>query len=779
MIAGSVTKEIISHSGPEGGSASADLTASYDSRRDQSMTGGPDEYSASADRRNSIDDSGEGEVQINCFEDILYCQKLIANRQIERGVQLLTAEFFPRHTYDLFADFPDDPELADIFINYLADEELLKHVTIHDLTNSCDALLRQFAAKFRFIYHLLENLNETAFLCLAPDIPCEDICLVPANFVKRYPKDFVYGINLVSIYSPEQISIVTNAVAACLILDPTYLHYMGRREQWEAINPLCVGYMPTLSEVDLDQLLQNDVIPGNMFSYYSGEFSDATLTALTAKHLRYYGTESNKQLSTLNLNLISPNAAPGVSSEMFKKFILSRKEPVILKGMWRKFSESIFSSFAHAHEVRKLAANISGEAYKELTKAQVSFILKFPEACGGIPEDADISKARLESIGLLSSKCFAAMNPKIQMKIISSGAALPDNILEYIGSQELLKMDYSIYSLNKLKGRNVKKMIENLSSKIEEKQLHACRLIKEPEVLRRMRIFKKTMPKNCWKFMTMKIKAKNVLKNPTLFAGRPKVLKTLLENEKGYTSNINLVGKRGIQKLTAGRAGRECRFMSLSVFARMSGEFRSGLSPTCICNLPFLSQLDAEEMLHFVPDGFAHVDNKQARDLHYENLTNRHLEHLSEAVNFTRTAGSSMTRNILVNQIKPCRLSHLPARVWGTIPPSAFAVFSDPSILSRIPGEKMAYWTKEQVSMIPKDTLASLDKEQATLIGTLSGEKSSLVKYLVGIIPRKNMPANVVLGERIHGQSNSASSSIRSITCTAVLAALMTVALLL
>jgi hypothetical protein len=344
------------------------------------------------------------------------------------------------------------------------------------------------------------------------------------------------------------------------------------------------------------------------------------------------------------------------------------------------------------------------------------------------------------------------------MKIISSGAALPDNILEYVGSQELLSMKFSIFSLNKLRGKNLVKMIEKLSSKIDDRHSHACRLIKDPETLRSLRIFKKAMPKNCWKFMSMKIKAKNVLKNPTLFAGRPKVLKTLLENEKGLVSNLNRVTKRGIEKLTAGRAGRECRYMDYVSFSSLDGHFRSGLSPTCVANLSFLADLDEEEMIHFAPKAFSQIDAKLAKKL-----------------NFTRTAGAALTRDVLENQIKPSRLSHLPGRVWGTVPPSAFAIFSSADILARIPGEKMVYWTKEQMEMIPKKVLAELNKEQATLVGSLSGEKRALVKYLVGIVPRDNI-AKTVLGERFNDQPNKASMPIQSIAYTFALTGLLTAA---
>lgn len=729
----------------------------------------------------SSDYSESSEFSFDYSNDVDLMQKLVVRGRFKEASNFLSVKFFHHHNSNLFASFPEDPELAGEFMDILRENGLFDFLTVQDLNNSCQALIAEFGRNIEFLHHIMEDMDVDTYSNMCEHVDDKHVPLIPIKFVQRHPEDFVRGFGCLNLYSPEQIRFVTNIVACCKVIAANEYPLVDSRAKWEAINPMCLKYAKDLSEQDLSLHLHVGIIPGNMFSYYTGEFSDRTFQCLTAKHLSYYGSEAKRRTSPVDLNLIAPLAAPGVSPSMFNQFIARQSkegEPIVLKGIWKHLPDNVFSEFRDPEDFANLASKISGECYQEMKKSQIAAILKHPEACASIRGDAEIPKHRIEELGI-SSKCFAAMNAQLKMKIIISGAALPDNILEYVGSQELLKMEFSIFSLNRVKGKNMVKIIENLSSKIDDKQSHACRLIKTPENFRDMRIFRRAIPKNCWKFMTMKIKAKNVLKNPTLFAGRPKILKTLLENDKGVASNLNKVEKRGIQKLTAGRAGRECRYMTKPMFDDLSGDFRSGLSSTCIASLPFLSSLDEEEMLHFVPDAFSHIDEKLAKNLRFENLTNRHLEHLSEAIGFTRTAGSSLTRTVLENQIKPNRLSHLPARVWGTVPPSSFAIFNDPSILSRIPGEKMVYWTKDQVAMIPRNVLTGLDREQATLIGSLSGEKTAMIKHLMGIVPKKNMMVRTVLGERIKGQSSSASSSARSTVCSAVFTGLMTAALFL
>lgn len=673
------------------------------------------------------------DFEIN-FEILDQMEDLACEGDFEQTAELFHPSIFPHHSTRLFSDMKEDPAVHSDFVNMILANGVLGYVTEEDIMVSSDELCGEYGMHVMILSARLGRMRESCFVRMAEWTLPEHIRYIPVSFVQKFPVTFVAAFDAVGQYSPEQLAVVTSVPQACDTMNSLRLKMMRKPEQFQMFRPMCLLNLPELHRADFSYALSQGMVPPEFFAYYDGDLHDACWPHMTAKHIRYLAAESPTMTANVPLERITPAAARGVTPNQFMYFYQHRRAGGIelVKGQWAKFPRSIFNNLRTARDYVGLAIKLTPSNYKFMTTWQINAILQHPEACAHIADGSfrDMSRRVMSRLNF-SSKCFANIKPRLQYKILTSDIKLSDDVLEHISSKHLLKMDYSIYTLNKIKAKNRKQIIRNLSSKVESGTHHACRLVKNADVLHKMRIFREQMPKKCWQFMGFKIKVKHIVKDPKLFAGRPKVLKTIVQNDK-YVLNFRRFTRRNMEALTAGKAGYECKHIPRRIYDNMTGEQRVGLSPQCVASLPFLKDLQQDEIMNLRPNAFAKFSSRMAVNVNFGTLFNHHLEHLSEDVPVDETVGSLLTKDILENQIGAERLSHLPARIWATVPTSAFTIFRDRNILSRVAGSKMAYWTPEQVKMIPKETFIHLNPDQATCIGDLTTEKPRLAQYLQG-----------------------------------------------
>lgn len=697
--------------------------------------------------------------------------------------ELFELSVFPYHTPELFSDMAQNVRICRDFMSTMLAHDVISLITEDDIMVSHNALCKFYANYVNVLGKNLKSMSESCFLSMADQIIPEHIPYIPIEFVRRNPRTFVTALDRYQYYTPEQIAVVTNVPIACISMNAERLTFMRTAEQFRMFRPMCLLHVQDFVRADLSVALSEGMVPGDFFAHYNGRLHENVWPHLTAKHIQYMGTELRAApTSALRLPKITAAAAKGVTPDQFS-FYLKQHGPgqvELVNGQWANFPKTIFNNLRRADSYVDLAIKLTHLNYGYMTLKQINSILKYPEACAYIPDTIPMVMKRRKLNRLkFSSMCFANMKPRLQYRILTADIQLPENILEHISSKHLLKMDYSIYTLNKLKSNNRKEIIRNLSSKVITGSHHACRLVKNIEVLQKMRIFRQEMPKKCWQHIGFKIKVKHILKAPKLFAGRPQVLKTLLKNEKKYSANFAKLSRRDMEKLTAGKAGYECRHFTRHQFKSTTGEQRMGLSPLCVASLPFVDDLQEDEVMHLKPNAFSQFTAKMASKLNFRSLFNHHLEHISEDVPVEETVGSLLTKDVLENQIGADRLSHLPARIWATVPPSAFTIFRDNDVLNRVSGSKMAYWRNEQVRFIPKNTLMQMNPDQAMAIGDLTKEKSELAEYLqrrdLKFDPEVRQALDMRFGPLIKSQSSA--SHLMNISTAMATAVLVTLAL--
>lgn len=611
-------------------------------------------------------------------------------------------------------------ELAEM----IASKDLYHLLTEEDVAASGPTMCFSYGSKLGKIGDKLGPMSEVCFQYVLEG--CSDyhqLKYISPTFVERNVLVFTANIKALDFLSVEQIQIITNVPVACECIENQSLARLTTAEQWKAVNPSCLYSIEDMDKVDLSTALSNGIIPYEQFSYMKSGLNLASTDALTEKHVRYYQVNVIQTTSPLHCSWLKPDACKGLSPEMFKKwFEWVDKENLLVsleQDSWKNLPKNIFREFASESASLRLVFILCRRSYPNLTAEQLRFFFHYPAVCASLLPGAIFSKEEFKK-SKISSTCFNRMSPNLKYHILTFGYSLPDNILEHETSQSIKKLIGGIESLSKIKAKNKRKIIQNVSKRVKDGKRHACRLIKDLAIFKSLRIFREVVPGGCWENLGFTIQSRHVLRAPKLLAGRPKVLKTILQKESnGYV--LGKLSPRTMKRMTSGKAANECKYMKYDQFKQLGEELCKALSPKCVASLTFLKDLKSEDYALFGPKAFSYLDNHSAQGINFGDLLNDQLENISNEADFERTVGKLLTNDVLDNQITHKRLNFIPARVWGAVPTDGFCIFRSPEIFARISGEKMVYWTAEQVRMIPSDVLASMNPNQAKRIGHLIG----------------------------------------------------------
>lgn len=662
-------------------------------------------------------------------EEVLKLQDAVVMADFKTAEPLFEKHNFAYHTPDLFSK-TTDPAPTFQLLTIINANGLFPMITEDDVRSFSTNICFQLCHHVRKIGSPLRHMTLTCFAALSSRMDTRDAKYIPIEFARMYPNAFSKAFPYFHVYSPQQLAEVSSVPVACQNFNAHSFQYMESRTLYKAMNPKCLSQMDGVQKADFGKAMKDRKIPGDFFSFYCGPLREDAYYFMTPDHVSLIGIKCyHKDVRfPLPMERLNANALKGVTPRLFSEWVECQEKIDNLGWTWQNFRDDIFSRFVTKEYYEVFVPRLDPKNYEYMTPLQLNNILKFPEICKLIPETAILSSQVLKYLKV-SSKCFANLHPNHQYKFLTSELDLPENIMEHMGHKHIDHLKYGFYTLNKMKMRNRGAILENLSSKVKP-QYHACRLIQNLGVLKNLTIFRReSMPKGCWKQLGFKIKVKHVLKEPKLFAGRPKALKAILRNER-RVENFSRLSRKDMERLTDGEAGIECKHMTFDQFSKFPPAVISGLSPLCVANLTFIQELHPDVFQFFGSRSFSYVGREHLDKVDLECLLNPHLEYLSSALNMEDSAGHALTKDVLENKITPERLNYLPARLWANVPVRSFTIFRTPDIIGRMSGEKMAYWRLDQVLMIPKKVLATINQDQADSLGSLYKDKQALARYL-------------------------------------------------
>lgn len=673
---------------------------------------------------------------------------------IEEDYTKVTLEHFPDHESWLFQSLSrhSTAESVDKFFKVLKERNLLSYITEDDVEASWGTVCQAFGHHVFEIGSSLKTMSEACILELIKTLPGPNVRMLPVELVERDPIFFVTYFPHLDDMSADQIRVLSQFPHACTEISARSARAMTDPKRWKALSPECFAAIPGIYEANLSLVLQSKVMPGDIFSMFEAPTIAINYAHMNAKQVELYGSRIDGAKPFIMIPQLSNAAMAGLQPEHLMTYFRKTKNVTDWLDRWKYFPVNSLIFFRDPHDLCTIIQHIGWQDFSSMTADQLSILLEYPTACHVVPEGAKINVEVVPKI-FINSKCFANLPQSMQLSILDSKTELSKNLLEFVSLKHVERMRNGIYSLNKIRATNRAEMIKRLGSRVKD-DLHICKLVRNPGTLKNLKIFREAMPAKCWKNLGFKVKLKHVIKDPKLFAGRPKALKSILQNT-ARLSDWKEFSTKDMLRLTSGKAGRECKYLT----ARHKGIIiaagkLAGLSPECVANMKFLNEIDATQMLYMRPEAFAALDKRAAHGLNYDNLLNTHLEQISSQVAFTETIGGTLSRTVLEMQVTPERLNYLPARVWGTVPENAFSIFRNAEIFGSISGEKMAYWTVGQVKMIPTNVFGKLLPDQALFIGTLSAEPTQMNVYLGTAFKHFNKATQDVLHSRVTILSN-------------------------